>query len=101
MRILRSMPKEFRSNSYQRRRVRSRWTVGLVLMAASGIDIAAGAAQAQQLDPAVRQACMGDYRTLCSGVQPGGGRVLACLKQNAADLSQDCRKALAGAKGTR
>lgn len=48
-------------------------------------------AQAQ----ALMQACRPDYARLCSGVQPGGGRVLACLRgQDPQRLSPACREAL-------
>ncbi len=40
------------------------------------------------------QACRSDASQLCSGVQPGGGRVLACLKQHEAELSAGCKAAL-------
>lgn len=43
---------------------------------------------------AMRQACAADTRTLCSGVQPGAGRILQCFKEHAVDLSPDCRAAL-------
>jgi hypothetical protein len=42
----------------------------------------------------LRASCRGDFRTFCSGVEPGGGRALACLKEHGADLSPDCRSAL-------
>jgi hypothetical protein len=63
---------------------------------AVGLLIGAGTASAQQ--DVLRQACAGDYKSLCSGVQPGGGRIIACLQQNAAKLSPDCQKALASRK---
>ncbi|MET0677060.1 MAG: cysteine rich repeat-containing protein [Bradyrhizobium sp.] len=40
------------------------------------------------------QICRGDYDRLCAGVQPGGGRVLACLHEHANQLSADCSKAM-------
>ena len=46
---------------------------------------------------AMRQACAADFKTFCSGVQPGGGRIRACLQQNAAKLSPGCQTALNGA----
>ena len=67
---------------------------------------AAGAACAQQrVSPETReraqaamQACRADYASFCSGVQPGGGRVLACLRaQEPQRLSPDCRNVLAKA----
>lgn len=47
---------------------------------------------------AVRAACAEDYKALCSTVQPGGGRIIACLKENAGKLSAGCQKALETAK---
>jgi hypothetical protein len=40
-------------------------------------------------------ACGEDYRRLCVGVPPGGGRILGCLNQQAEQLSQGCFQALA------
>jgi hypothetical protein len=44
-----------------------------------------------------RAACKADVTALCPGVQPGGGRVAACLKQNEAQVSEACRSAMANA----
>lgn len=59
----------------------------------------AGAACAQQRPTpemqALMQACRPDYVTHCSGVQPGGGRVIACLRaQDPGHLTPACREAL-------
>jgi hypothetical protein len=43
----------------------------------------------------LRSACGGDVRSLCGGVQPGGGRIVQCLAQNAGSLSPACRDVLA------
>jgi hypothetical protein len=40
------------------------------------------------------QACSNDVRTLCKGVQPGGGRIAQCLKQHEVELSEPCKKAM-------
>jgi len=34
--------------------------------------------------------CTEEIRTLCAGVQPGGGRILQCLKANEPKLSMAC-----------
>jgi len=39
-----------------------------------------------------RRACGGDVGTLCSGIEPGSGRILSCLKQNEAQLTSKCRE---------
>ena len=43
----------------------------------------------------VRSACGADIRTLCAGVQPGGGRIVQCVASNAASLSPACKDVLA------
>ena len=42
----------------------------------------------------MRSACGADVRTLCAGVDPGGGRILQCLASNASSLSPECRGVL-------
>jgi hypothetical protein len=39
--------------------------------------------------------CRSDFRALCPGIDVGGGRAVACLEDNMAALTQDCRDALA------
>ena len=41
------------------------------------------------------QPCRPDVQKLCSGVQPGGGRIVACLKQHESQLSPQCQKLVA------
>jgi hypothetical protein len=43
----------------------------------------------------LRSACSGDVRAVCGGVQPGSGRIVQCLAQNASSLSPACKKVLA------
>ncbi len=42
----------------------------------------------------LRSACGGDVRSLCGGVQPGGGRIVQCLATKAASLSPACKEVL-------
>jgi hypothetical protein len=49
----------------------------------------------------LRQACGGDFRSVCPGVMPGGGRALQCLADHQESLSEPCRAALAEARGAR
>ena len=46
----------------------------------------------------VDRACEEDIHTQCPGVQPGGGRIAACLKQNASSLSFRCKVKLLEAR---
>ncbi len=56
-------------------------------------------AGAQQSDRrAMMQACRADFRTLCAGVRPGGGRIAQCLRDNSAKLSDGCRTSIAEAR---
>ena len=43
---------------------------------------------------AARAACEADVQKLCAGVQPGGGRILACLKQHKDQVSDGCKQAV-------
>jgi hypothetical protein len=37
------------------------------------------------------QACHDDVMLFCSGIQPGGGRIVQCLKDNGSSVSFNCR----------
>lgn len=39
----------------------------------------------------VTGACLSDAKALCAGVQPGGGKIRACLKTHLKDLSEGCQ----------
>src|SRR5580692_1857520 len=59
---------------------------------------AAAAAQSARADnqtslAAIQAACAGDAQKLCAGVQPGGGRIVACLKEHKDELSDQCKQA--------
>ena len=43
----------------------------------------------------LRSACGADVRALCAGVAPGGGRIMQCISNRAADLSPGCQEVLA------
>ena len=55
--------------------------------------IAGGQTGGQPSPADLRAACADDSQRLCAGVQPGGGRVVACLKENKDALSDRCRQA--------
>lgn len=42
----------------------------------------------------VANECRDDLQKLCSGTQPGGGRLLACLEKNEKQVSGRCKQAL-------
>jgi hypothetical protein len=43
---------------------------------------------------AAMKACGGDVKSLCAGVQPGDGRVKACIKSHFSDVSAPCQAVL-------
>jgi hypothetical protein len=51
-------------------------------------------ARPQDKRGALRDACQEDYRRLCVGVAPGGGRLKKCMADNSAKLSATCKAAL-------
>jgi hypothetical protein len=57
-----------------------------------------GTAYAQDLTAEQRSACMGDYEKFCKGVEPGGGRIVACLSKSSDKLTAECKKILIAAE---
>ncbi|PWR18834.1 cysteine rich repeat-containing protein [Zavarzinia compransoris] len=75
-------------------------TLALAAALAAGLAapaLAQGGPAAQKL----RAACAKDIETLCPGVQPGGGRILQCLKQHRKEVSADCTAAFEEARAAR
>jgi len=58
-----------------------------------GVSYAAGQSGRQPSLADLRAACADDAQRLCAGVQPGGGRVVACLKEHKDALSDRCKEA--------
>ena len=42
----------------------------------------------------MRNSCQADAQKLCAGVQPGGGRILQCLRGKDSELSASCQSAM-------
>jgi Cysteine rich repeat len=57
--------------------------------------------QMKELLKEVHQACEEDIHFLCDGIQPGGGRIAACLKQNSGEVSAGCKARIAAAKAAK
>jgi hypothetical protein len=68
-----------------------------VLVLSSGLALAVD----QPVGSSPRAACQADVAKLCPGVQPGGGRITASLRQNEAQVSVVCKDALAKAREKR
>lgn len=56
-------------------------------------------AHAQSAANVLNASCADDVRALCAGVQRGGGRIVACLRQHKDALSPQCKQAAAQASG--
>jgi hypothetical protein len=70
----------------------------LVVLAIVAASAAAPLAAAPQIPPELERACRADYQRLCRGVFPGGGRILQCLRDKAAQVSDPCKAAIAKAE---
>ena len=63
---------------------RHRWS----LLLGAGVLLAAPVALAE---PVPGKACKADLETACPGIEPGQGRILACLEGKTDQLSQACK----------
>jgi hypothetical protein len=63
-----------------------------ILVLAAGA-MAAAAAEPEPSAPVLREKCGADIKKFCSNVKPGEGRVVRCLQDNEAKLSQPCKDA--------
>ena len=43
---------------------------------------------------AVAKACAADVKAQCPDIEPGGGKIRACVKAHFSDLSEDCQVAM-------
>jgi hypothetical protein len=71
--------------------------IALIIAAAAGAPVAAGAQVANQPigpTPEQRAACQADYDKFCVGMIPGDGRIIACLRRQYDELSASCKKLL-------
>ena len=64
----------------------------LAVALASILALTRVGAMAQQ--SAVRQACAVEIERHCAGVQPGDGRMRACVKEHFTEFSESCKQAL-------
>jgi len=48
---------------------------------------------------AVRKACKADVEKNCANIEPGGGRIEACMKEHFADMSDKCKETISQAGG--
>ena len=84
----------------------SRFVPALIVCALAAFAdalVATQAARAQTPSPQAvvdaRAACDTDIQKVCSGVQSGGGRILACLKQHQDEVADRCKQAVLRAIG--
>ena len=71
--------------------------LSLLLMVTAAAAVAWSLANAQTPMQILQAGCADDAQKFCSNVQPGGGRIIACLKQNKDSLSDKCKQAAAQA----
>ena len=65
-------------------------TAGVILL----LSASGATAQMRPGARAVLQACKPDIARFCSQVQPGQGRIKACMKEHLPELSEPCKEAM-------
>ncbi|ORE98153.1 cysteine rich repeat-containing protein [Aurantimonas sp. 22II-16-19i] len=75
--------------------------VAAIIFALFSAGLGAGLAQAQTPPNLTRaearevaRICRSDVRSLCDGIEPGNGRIAACLRANSERLSEPCKAKL-------
>jgi hypothetical protein len=68
-------------------------TLRVLLVVCAATAAQSALAIGQQTLAALQAACADDAQRLCAGMQPGGGRIVACLKEHKDQLSNQCRQA--------
>jgi len=68
-----------------------RLNITLVILFLIGIPSAMAQETMAELQK-LRAVCGPEIKQLCAGVEPGGGRIKACLKKNADNLTVGCAK---------
>lgn len=63
-------------------------------------SLSAFPAKAQEMQD-LRTYCKSDIERLCAGIQPGGGRILKCLKVKKKEMTVGCAQALQKLKAKR
>ncbi|HEY8025118.1 MAG TPA: cysteine rich repeat-containing protein [Burkholderiaceae bacterium] len=63
--------------------------LGLIGLALLGAGAYADDLQPTKLDRL--GSCRSDVQRLCANVEPGGGRIVACLRKNRDNVSADCK----------
>lgn len=56
-------------------------------------------AKAKEKVKEMKEECGEDAKKLCKDVQPGGGRIMQCLKQHEGELSPACKEKMALPRG--
>ena len=72
---------------------RTPWLAALT--AAAMVCGTAGAQPNDREDPGAYAACKDDVQKFCKDVQPGGGRIIGCLKEHREEVSDACKARLA------
>ncbi len=69
-----------------------------IILTTTALLCVSGAAAAQELTAAQRDACKGDFEKYCKSVAPGGGRIIACLAKQTDKLTPACKTVLIAAE---
>lgn len=75
------------------------WLVPIALAAC--VALPSYAADAAASAPHGDGACKADIEKLCPNVQPGEGRIKACMKEHRKELSKECKQDLMKARKAR
>ena len=73
--------------------------IAITVAASTAFTAFAGSSAFAQAQAEAMKYCKADVARLCPGVQMGGGRIIACLKEHKMEVSVGCAKAIQAIKG--
>ena len=76
------------------------WALACAALALAGSAAAQPGGESGKGGGGVRGACRTDIEQFCANTEPGGGRIMQCLREHQDRVSPDCKSAMSEPRGS-